>query len=94
MWTFFATWVFRIAVIASMAEMAEMTPTSAGQYHWVAEFAPPSKQKFLSYISGWLSALGWNSNIAVTAYVTASLILALAGLYTEFEATNWYRNMF
>jgi choline transport protein len=27
-------------VIASMAEMASMAPTSGGQYHWVSEFAP------------------------------------------------------
>jgi hypothetical protein len=27
-------------------------PTSGGQYHWVSEFAPPSCQKFLSYITG------------------------------------------
>lgn len=47
----------------------------------------------MSYISGWLSALGWNSNIAVTAYVTANLITALAGLYTGFEAKNWYRSL-
>ena len=35
-WTFIATWIFQIPVIASMAEMASMAPTSAGQYHWVS----------------------------------------------------------
>lgn len=41
-----------MAVVASMAEMASICPTSGGQYHWVSEFAPPSAQRFLSYITG------------------------------------------
>lgn len=46
------TWVFVLAMIASLAEMASMAPTAGGQYHWVSEFAPPSFQKSLSYIVG------------------------------------------
>ncbi|GKZ31599.1 hypothetical protein AbraIFM66950_000203 [Aspergillus brasiliensis] len=38
-------------VFASIAEMASMSPTSGGQYHWVSEFAPRKGQKFLSYIT-------------------------------------------
>jgi hypothetical protein len=33
-------------------------PTSGGQYHWVSEFAPPSLQKFLSYVTGEILYLG------------------------------------
>lgn len=39
-------------VIASLAEMASMAPTAAGQYHWTSEFAPPSMQRGLSYVTG------------------------------------------
>ena len=39
-------------VYASLAEMASMSPTAGGQYHWVSEFAPPRIQKILSYIVG------------------------------------------
>jgi amino acid transporter len=45
-------------VIASMAEMASMAPTSGGQYHWVSEFAPREHQRFLSYVVGQYHALG------------------------------------
>lgn len=51
-WTYLGTFACFLAVIASMAEMASMAPTSGGQYHWVSEFAPASSQKFLSYITG------------------------------------------
>jgi choline transport protein len=51
-WTYVGTFIGFLAVIASMAEMASMAPTSGGQYHWVSEFAPESAQKFLSYLTG------------------------------------------
>lgn len=46
----------------------------------VSEFAPPSCQRFLSYIAGWLSALGWQAFIAVAAFQGGVLILNLATL--------------
>lgn len=51
-WMTIITWLFLMAMIASLAEMASMAPTAGGQYHWVSEFAPPSFQKPLSYIVG------------------------------------------
>ena len=54
--------------------------TNPGQYHWVSEFAPLSCQKFLSYLAGWLSALGWQAFIAVAAYQAGALILTLASV--------------
>lgn len=83
------SWIFQIPVIASIAEMSSMAPTSAGQYHWVSEFAPPSTQKYLSYISGWLSALGWQANIALTAYTSGQFILILASMKGQFMPTAW-----
>ena len=38
----FALW------LAPMASMASMAPISAGQYHWVSEFAPPSLPRLAS----------------------------------------------
>lgn len=32
--------------------MPSRAPTSGGQYHWASEFAPPSVQKPISYLSG------------------------------------------
>ncbi|KAJ4982842.1 amino acid permease [Stagonosporopsis vannaccii] len=64
-------------VTASLAEMASMAPTSGGQYHWVSEFAPPSCQKFISYIVGWLGVLGWQTAAGFVTYLTGKQILAL-----------------
>lgn len=78
-------------VIASLAEMASMSPTSGGQYFWVSEFAPPGSQKVMSYLSGWLSALGWQAFVAVAAYQAGNLILVLATLQSpEYTPERWH----
>ncbi|PYI03375.1 amino acid permease [Aspergillus sclerotiicarbonarius CBS 121057] len=64
-------------VFASIAEMASMSPTSGGQYHWVSEFAPRRGQKFLSYITGWLCATGWQCAIVSIAYLAGTIIQGL-----------------
>ncbi|KAA6414477.1 MAG: amino acid transporter [Lasallia pustulata] len=66
-----------LAVIASMAEMASMAPTSGGQYHWVSEFAPKSCQKFLSYVTGWICVLGWQTGITSVAFLAGTQIQGL-----------------
>ena len=61
-------WMYLIVIIGlcfstlSMAEMASMAPTAGGQYHWVSEFAPRSKQRFLSYMTGWLCVRFYNQS--------------------------------
>ena len=69
---FLFVWVGTLATYASLGELASMlcmrescygfaddmgrAPTAGGQYHWVSMLAPPSSQKFLSYMTGGLSA--------------------------------------
>ncbi|KAL4759206.1 putative GABA permease [Aspergillus foveolatus] len=64
-------------VFASIAEIASMSPTSGGQYHWVSEFAPRRYQKFLSYITGWLTAIGWQCAIVTIAMLAGTIIQGL-----------------
>lgn len=48
-----------LATTASLAEMASFAPTSGGQYHWVAMLAPNRSSIFLSWLTGWISTIGW-----------------------------------
>ncbi|KAL4776113.1 amino acid/polyamine transporter I [Aspergillus nidulans var. acristatus] len=64
-------------VFASIAEIASMSPTSGGQYHWVSEYAPRRYQKFLSYITGWLTAIGWQCAIVTIAMLAGTIIQGL-----------------
>lgn len=66
-------------------------PTSGGQYHWVSEFAPPKHQKFLSYLMGWLSVLGWQVACASTAYISGTTIQGLVVInYPGYVYENWH----
>jgi choline transport protein len=84
-WTFIVTVICYSSIVASLAEMESMAPTSGGQYHWVSEFAPASCQRFLSYSAGWMSTLGWLASTASSCFVCATLIQSLI----EIEKTEW-----
>lgn len=52
--------------------------------------APRSVQRPLSYLSGWLSALGWHAFIAAASYATGNIILILAQLGNpSYTPTAW-----
>lgn len=77
-------------VMASLAEMASMAPTSGGQYHWVSEFAPPQYQKVMSYFIGWMSTLSWQAGTASEPFLVGTLIQACAiVMYPDYAPTNW-----
>ena len=54
--------------------------TSAGQYHFISEFAPRPLQKPLSYVVGWLCCLGWISGIPACGLQLAGIVQAMVQL--------------
>lgn len=89
-WCFITTVLCYSTIVASLAEMESMAPTSGGQYHWVSEFAPPKYQKILSYASGWMSTLGWLASVASSVYICATQIQAIINVTRPaFAFTNW-----
>ena len=89
-WTFIGTVTCYATIVASLAEMESMAPTSGGQYHWVSEFAPPRYQKFLSYSAGWMSTLGWLASLASSVFVVATLVEICAEvIQPDFGFTAW-----
>ena len=64
------------------------------QYHWVSEFSPRKYQKALSYTSGWLSSLCWQSFVASDSMFAAQLLMAIAQLHNPaFVIQNWYTSL-
>lgn len=59
------------------------SPTAGGQYHWVSELAPPKIQKLLSYLVGWLAAIGWQVYLAGVAFMVGSVIQGLIALNVQ-----------
>ena len=66
-------------------------PTTGGQYHWVSEFAPRSSQKFLSYLVGWLSVMGWQVGTVAIAFLTSQQMQGLIILNNEsYTPERWH----
>ncbi|KAI6888097.1 amino acid transporter-like protein [Hortaea werneckii] len=81
-------------VYASLAEMASMRPTTAGQYAWVSELALPDLQKGLSYAVGWLISLGWQTFLCGVSFQVASLVLGLAVLgNADYDMQPWHTTL-
>lgn len=66
-------------------------PTSGGQYHFVAVLAPKRYSLFLSWITGWVSTIGWNANSAAGVYFGATMIQGLLVLNdANYHAPRWH----
>ncbi|KAK5707427.1 hypothetical protein LTR17_020720 [Elasticomyces elasticus] len=78
----------------TIAEMAAIAPTAGGQYHWVSELAPRGIQSFLSYITGWLVALGWVSYLTLVSFTAATTIQGIAALnHPNYVAQPWHATL-
>ncbi|PQE25668.1 choline transport protein [Rutstroemia sp. NJR-2017a BBW] len=83
-------WIGTVATVASLAEMASMMPLSGGQYHWVSILAPKSCAKFLSYITGWLTVIGWQAGQASVAFLCATMIQGVVVLnHPDYVPERW-----
>ncbi|KAJ5709475.1 hypothetical protein N7493_010809 [Penicillium malachiteum] len=89
-WSYVWTFVGFGFIIASISEMASMAPTSGGQYHWVSEFSSARYQKFLSYITGWMSVLAWQAGTASGSFLTGTIIQGLISVKNpDYDAKGW-----
>ena len=89
-WSLVWAYAGQTFVVLSLAEMASIAPTAGGQYHWVSEFAPKKLQKILSYTSGWLSTLAWQSFIAVSCFLIGEIILGMITINEQsFVPRRW-----
>ena len=89
-WSLVWVYIGQAFVILSLAEMASIAPTAGGQYHWVSEFAPRKYQKILSYTSGWLSTLAWQSFVAVDSFLVGEVILGMVAINDQsFVPQRW-----
>ncbi|OTB01478.1 hypothetical protein M426DRAFT_64013 [Hypoxylon sp. CI-4A] len=83
-------WIGILCVLASMGELASMAPTSGGQYHWVYMLAPSKCRKFLSYLIGWLTVIGWQAAVASVGFLVAGLIQGVAVMGNQnYEPMPW-----
>ncbi|CZR59452.1 probable GABA permease [Phialocephala subalpina] len=94
-WAYIWNFIGFSFVVLSLAEMSSMAPIAGGQYHWVSEFAPPKYQKFLSYVTGWMSTLSWQAGNASGSFLTGTIIQALLVInYPDYDPKAWQGTLF
>lgn len=83
-------WLGVTAQTLVMAEMGSMIPLAGGQYNWVSILAPKSSAKFLSYMTGWITTIGWQAVTAGGVYLSGSMIQGVVVLnYPDYAPKNW-----
>ena len=90
-WGYTITVIASIFIYLSIGEMASMAPTAGGQYHWVSEFSPPACQKYLSYITGWILATGWQGSVVGLSFAAGTIIEGLITLNdSTYAPQRWH----
>ncbi|KAL4786037.1 amino acid/polyamine transporter I [Aspergillus varians] len=90
-YAFIFAWSGTACSFAVISELASMAPTSGGQYHWCAMLSPPRYMKFLSYMTGWVTVIGWQAAFASTAYLAGTEIQGAVILaHSHYTAEPWH----
>ncbi|CAI7578757.1 unnamed protein product [Penicillium manginii] len=88
---FIFVWLGVASTFAVLSELASMAPTSGGQYHWCSMLASKSTMKMVSYLTGWLTVIGWQATFATSCYLVGTLIQGLIALtHSNYQPQNWH----
>lgn len=89
-WSLVWTHVGQLFIVLSLAEIASLAPSSRGQFHYVSECGPVAWQSWLSYFSGWLSTIAWQSTVAVDSIAIGGIIDALIAINNPtYDPARW-----
>ncbi|GIJ86412.1 hypothetical protein Asppvi_005300 [Aspergillus pseudoviridinutans] len=90
-YAFIFAWTGTACCFVVISELASMAPTSGGQYHWCAMLAPPNHMKFLSYMTGWVTVIGWQAAFASSSFLAGTQIQGAVRLGHElYQAQPWH----
>ncbi|UZP43174.1 hypothetical protein NXS19_010990 [Fusarium pseudograminearum] len=78
----------------SLAELASSFPTAGGQYHFVAKLSPETARPLLSWLTGYISTLGWISSAGSAPFLAGTQIQGLIVLnYPDYVFERWHGTM-
>ena len=88
---YLAVWAGTLCMFVTIGELASMAPTAGGQYYWVALMAPKSCRRFLSYLTGWTTVIGWQALAASGGYLVGTQIQGVIILnHSDYNAQGWH----
>ncbi|EGP84260.1 uncharacterized protein MYCGRDRAFT_95525 [Zymoseptoria tritici IPO323] len=90
-WSTILAYTGQLFIVLSIAEMSSMVPLGGGQYRFVSAFAPPKFERMLSYITGWICSVGWQTRFTAHCYIIANMGQALIDLQARPTGTGtWF----
>ncbi|KAK5693881.1 hypothetical protein LTR17_024947 [Elasticomyces elasticus] len=92
-WTFVFSLIASTFLYLTLCELSSCFPTAGGQYQWVAECAPTKARNLLSYITGWLLCIGWQTTAAGCGVIMGNLTKYCILLYRPHStmiASQWF----
>ncbi|KEF50932.1 uncharacterized protein A1O9_13012 [Exophiala aquamarina CBS 119918] len=90
-WSILIVYIGAMSQAASIAEMSSLVPIAGAQYHWTNALAPPGVRKFLTWLQGWMTWLGWVAVLAAIVNVTILVLQALIALqHPTYVGESWH----
>jgi Amino acid permease len=81
-------------IALSIGEFASIVPTSGGQYHYVAELAPPKYRRILSFYAAWITVYGWIISTASGTFANAMQLQAYVILFVpDYVYERWHTSL-
>ncbi|OOO15152.1 hypothetical protein OAory_01037470 [Aspergillus oryzae] len=94
-YAFLFVWAGVTATFVVLSELVSMAPTAGGQYHWCSMLAPRSAMKLSSYITGWLTVIGWQATYATAIYLNGTYIAAMISLtHSDYVPQAWHMTLY
>ncbi|KAK7223078.1 hypothetical protein V2G26_011081 [Clonostachys chloroleuca] len=91
-WALTIAGLMTTVVAVGMAELASAYPVSGAQYYWSFMVARDDYKAFTSYITAWLTVIGWWFASAAVANFVSSTILDITVAWTpDFEPQSWQK---
>ncbi|VTT59384.1 unnamed protein product [Fusarium fujikuroi] len=93
-YNFILSFLFTLAIGASLAEIASIYPTSGGQYHWVTALSPERGRKTASWMTGWISIGGQVVLLASAGFYSSFMVQGLISLSNpSYHAERWHATL-
>lgn len=80
--------------VASLGELASIHPIAGAQYHWTWDFAPASNRRFLTWMQGWVTWIGYIATLTSCLNYNTAIIEGLVQLRDpEYQLIGWHTTL-
>ncbi|KAE8153182.1 amino acid/polyamine transporter I [Aspergillus avenaceus] len=94
-YAFLFVWSGIATVFVVLSELVSMAPTAGGQYHWCSMLTSPSTMKLSSYVTGWMTVIGWQATYATSIYLSGTQIASMVTLtHSDYVPKAWHMTLY